>query len=120
MFEEPTVPPLSTVRVCVAGLPPSALNVTVQVHFAYTVIFPVTVVKAVNCVPLPPVAVYHPPKVLPLLAGSAGIFEKPTASPLFTVRVCVAGLPPSVLNVTVHVHFAYTLIFAVTGVEAVN
>jgi hypothetical protein len=42
--------------------------------------------------------VYQPPKVYLVLAG---IGKDPTEAPLFTVRVCVAGLPPSALKVTV-------------------
>jgi hypothetical protein len=124
--------PLFTVRVWVAGLPPSASNVTVYcvpvfaVHLAYTVLFALTAVESVNCVPPPFVAVHQPPKVYPLLVGSVGIFADPSEAPLSTVRVWVAGLPPSALNVTVYcvpvfaVHFTYTALSAVTAVVAVN
>jgi hypothetical protein len=107
-LEDPTEAPLFTVRVCVGGVPPSALNVTVYwvgvlaVHLAYTVMFPLTGVVAVNCIPPPPVKVYRPPKLYPLLPGSGGILEAPTEAPLFIVRVCVAGLPPSALKVAVY------------------
>jgi hypothetical protein len=129
IFADPTEAPLFTVRVWVPGLPPSALNVTVYcvpvfaVHFAYTVLFALTDVEYVNCVPPPFVAVHHPPKLYPLLVGSVGIFADPTEAPLSTVRVWVAGLPPSALNVTVYrtiVHLAYTALSAVTAVVAVN
>jgi hypothetical protein len=105
-IEDPTEPPPFTVRVCVVGVPPSALNVIVYcvdalaVHLAYTVIFEVTVVEEVNCDPPPLRDVYQPPKALPLLVGFEGI-DDPTEPLPFTVRVCVAGVPPSALNVTV-------------------
>jgi hypothetical protein len=70
------------------------------VQRAYTVIAALTVVEALNALPLPFRAVYQPPNLYPLLVAE-GIFEESTEAPLVTVRVCVAGLPPSALKVTV-------------------
>jgi hypothetical protein len=132
ILEEPIEAPLLTVFVCVAGVPPSALKVTVYweaetaVHLAYTIIFPVTAVVAINCVPPPFCPVYQPPKVYPLLPGSLGILDAPIELPLFTTFVCMAGVPPSALKITVYweaetaVHLAYTIIFPVTAVVAIN
>ena len=82
---------------CVIAEPPLVANVTVYVHFAYSVIFAVTVYGKFTWFAKVPLSVNQPPKVLlsRVVTGDAATDV--------TFTCCATAEPPLVANVTVYV-----------------
>jgi hypothetical protein len=91
----------------IAPVPSLSAKVTVEepggvgVHWAYTVILPLTVVDAVKGVPEPSAVVFQPPKVYPLRKGLPGKSVTVVAGAVTVLAAQFVSVPSFIVKVTV-------------------